>query len=56
MLQDADFENSRDFLAQRFKAPTIEAEEKLRSAWNRLQSFEILKPLVIPASAAQVAR
>jgi hypothetical protein len=55
MLQDPDFENSREFLAQRFRANTKETEEKLRSTWRRLQSFEVVKPLMVTAPIAQVA-
>lgn len=52
MLHDPDFENSREFLTQRFNASTKENQERLRNTWNQLQSFEILKPLVIAAPAA----
>lgn len=55
MLQDPDFENSREFLAQRFRANTKETEEKLRKTWDRLQSFEVVKPLMITTPIAQVA-
>lgn len=54
MLQDPDFENSREFLAQRFRANTKETEEKLRSTWHQLQSFEVVKPLMVTSPVAQV--
>jgi hypothetical protein len=55
MLQDPDFENSREFLAQRFRANTKESEDKLRKTWDRLQLFEVVKPLMVTAPIAQVA-
>jgi len=52
MLENPEFEQSREFLRERFKSNDVIGEERLRTAWDRLRSFEFIKPLLNTTSTA----